>query len=298
MSLLLFLAFSFIIRCFSTRFISKQDEIAYYARSSFSLNAANISAYLSAGAYCGVDRYMSMELKGPASGFVVTDMIYDEKTDTQGYVGILPSDSSIYIVFRGSTSITNWIINMDVIKTPYTSFPECADCNVHKGWYLSEQAVITDVINKVSSLNAKYPNYAIKLTGHSLGAALAQFVSMDLVRAGLPKDKISVLNFGQPRTGDGNYATFVPSVVASGVTWRVVHDRDIVPHLPPEPGMTYVHICRELFEDSSGNYNECSANNCEDPNCCAQYDVTETNGDAHCYYLGGYPICDCLSAVV
>lgn len=115
-----------------TRFISKEAENAFYSKNiltSFSLAQANISAYLSTAAYCGKDRYFDMVLKGPATGFEYVHTIYHDKTDTQGYVGVLHSDQSIYVVFRGSSSIPNWIVNMDAVKTPYTSFgEECKGC--------------------------------------------------------------------------------------------------------------------------------------------------------------------------
>ena len=57
--------------------------------------------------------------------FVYTDTIYDPTNDTEGYVGYLPSDESIYVVFRGSVSAENWITDMDTLKTDYVIWPEC-----------------------------------------------------------------------------------------------------------------------------------------------------------------------------
>jgi len=278
------------------RFASKEAEKAYYESlqstdTSFSLDQANISAYLSAGAYCNKDDYSTMVFKGPAQGFKLFHTVFDSKTDTQGFIGVLDSDSSIYVTYRGSSTISNWIVNIDAVKTDYLSFPEC-NCQVHKGWYLAEQTVIQDVIEVVESLKATYPSYAVKVTGHSLGAALAQLTSMDLAKAGI---KSSVVNFGQPRTGDYTYASFVPSQVST--TWRVVHDKDTVPHLPPSTGMDFYHVCSEEFEDSSGKYTSCSGSECEDPSCSNQFDPGPYDAGEHCYYLGGFPICDCHSAV-
>jgi hypothetical protein len=148
------------------------------------------------------------------------------------------------------------------------------------------------VIEVVEGLRTSYPSYSVKVTGHSLGAALAQLTSMDLAKAGI---KSTVLNFGQPRTGDFTYSQFVPSKVAS--TWRVVHDKDTVPHLPPSTGMDFYHVCSEEFEDKSGQYTSCSSSNCEDPACSNQFDPGPYDADEHCYYLGGFPICNCNSAV-
>ena len=135
---------------------------------SWDYNQAQISLWLSAAAYCGKSKYESHVFKGPTTGFVVTSIISDTATDTEGFIGYLPSDNSIYVSFRGSSSIRNWISNLDAWKTSYTSFPEC-NCQVHKGFYQAEQKVIGGIISEVKTLKSKYPNYAVKVTGHSLG---------------------------------------------------------------------------------------------------------------------------------
>lgn len=125
----------------------------------------------------------------------------------------------------------------------------------------------------------------MKVTGHSLGAALAQLTSMDLVKAGIA---CTVYNFGQPRTGDKAFASFATPKVP---TFRVVHNKDTVPHLPFTSGMDYYHICTEEFEDASGKLKTCNSS-CEDPTCGDQYEFKQTNVDDHLQYLG-FPISSC-----
>lgn len=55
-------------------------------------------------AYCGYESYDKLAFTGDVDGFVVTKNIYDEKKDTHGYIGYLPSDKSIFVVFRGSVT--------------------------------------------------------------------------------------------------------------------------------------------------------------------------------------------------
>lgn len=78
----------------------------------------------------------------------------------------MPSESAIYVVFRGSTSIRDWVHNIDVILTDY---PLCSGCKVHKGFYKAEQSVISYVTTSVKALRRKYPSYTVIVTGHSLG---------------------------------------------------------------------------------------------------------------------------------
>ena len=254
----------------------------------FDYDQAMISLWLCGATYCGVGHYKSHVFQGPTTGFKVTMPVEDVATDTEGFVGYLPSDKSIYIAFRGSSSIRDWLSNLDARKVPYTSYPEC-ECFVHKGFYEAEQKVIGKIVEEVTRLKKIYPNYQVKVTGHSLGAAMAQLTSMDLVKAGFNP---TVIDFGQPRTGDEKYANLATSLVP---TWRVTHNRDNVPHLPTEKVMTYFHVCREEFEDVNGNLKTCDTS-CEDPTCAMQYKLTELDGADHLIYLGMNVTCEAVSA--
>ena len=123
--------------------------------SSYDSTQLNTGVWLSGAAYCGKDKYSSMILKGPASGFIYKDTLYDVKTDLQGYIGILPTTKSIYVVLRGSSSVINWIDDFEVKLVPYTSFPEC-NCNVHYGFYNSALGVSTKAVSVVKSLIKKF----------------------------------------------------------------------------------------------------------------------------------------------
>ena len=88
---------------------------------------AYISLHLSNYAYCNVANYETTNFSytQDTAGFMVTDVIYDSSNDTEGYVGYLPSDESIYVVFRGSVSADNWATDLDTVKTDYVIWPEC-----------------------------------------------------------------------------------------------------------------------------------------------------------------------------
>ena len=76
---------------------------------------------------------MTHKFEGTAQGFVVTKEIYDKGTDTHGFVGYLPSDNSIYVSFRGSQTLSNWITNFDATQATYNKWPTC-NCKVHNGF--------------------------------------------------------------------------------------------------------------------------------------------------------------------
>lgn len=92
-----------------------------------------ISRQLSADASCGPDHLMDHKFEYTAEGFVPTTYLFDAHSDTNGYVGYLPSDKSIYVVFRGSLSLDNWLTDFNGVLANYDKSPECK-CNVHAGF--------------------------------------------------------------------------------------------------------------------------------------------------------------------
>jgi putative lipase involved disintegration of autophagic bodies len=65
--------------------------------------------------------------------------------------------------------------------------------------------VASDVLTEVRRLLTLLPGYSLRVTGHSLGAALAHLTGMNLIKAGY---NVQMINFGQPRLGDDTYAAF------------------------------------------------------------------------------------------
>jgi predicted lipase len=82
----------------------------------------------------------------------------------------------------------------------------------------------------VNNLLALYPNTSIAITGHSLGAAMAAHCSAEFVNKGY-KIK-TTYSYGMPRVGNQAFEQWYVSVVPG--TFRVVHRKDPVPHLPYE----------------------------------------------------------------
>jgi len=241
---------------------------------------ANCSISLSATSYCGVTSIPRHKFTGNSAGFIVFSTIYNEKYDAEGYIGYRPVDKMIYVVFRGSYSIANWIADLDYFTTPY---PGCANCRVHLGFYNYEQSIIKDIIKDVISLQKKFPEYGVISTGHSLGAACASLVAADLIMAGI---KTTLINFGSPRFANKELSEYLSTLIPS-IT-RVTHHRDLVPHIPPAL-QGFQHISGEYYEDVDGSVRECSGY--EDPTCSDQFTLSTSLYD-HYFYLGVTMSCD------
>lgn len=107
----------------------------------------------------------------------------------------------------------------------------------------------SDVVNSLKSALAALPNGGrdaeVYVTGHSLGAALATLFAFDIARD-LGIQPITY-TFGGPRVGNDQFsAAFASSV---NTMYRVVHDEDIVPHLPPH-ALGWWHVDEQVYCDS------------------------------------------------
>ncbi len=88
-----------------------------------------------------------------------TKTLYDVKWDVEGYIGYLPSDSSILVVFRGTDSLRNIIMDADATSSDYEVVPECSGCKVHSGFYEAANAVWGHLYQEVTRLQALHPDF-------------------------------------------------------------------------------------------------------------------------------------------
>jgi len=252
--------------------------VAFLQAKSFDWSLGNTTVWLSAGAYCETNTYMTRTYKGYSAGFVPTFVLDDKDTDTQGYIGYRPSDSAIYVVYRGSTSISDWVNNLDVITTDYS---KCSGCTVHKGFYKAEQGIIAKITAEVQRLKSKFPSYTVVVTGHSLGAALATLTTLDFIDSGI--SPLRMAHYGSPRVGNTDFANYASAKI--GDRNRNTHHKDMVPHCPMHERFT--HHSGEWYETDEG-LKECSG--LEDESCSYQWHITSI--DDHMYYLGLHMSCD------
>ena len=103
---------------------------------------------------------------------------------------------------------------------------------VHQGFLATWHAhgVYDAVLALVGDLLSAAPTpgaVRVLCTGHSLGGAVAQLASFDIVRElGLCPDRVSVYTFGCPRIGNHALAEEFEEVVPD--TWHIINDQDVV----------------------------------------------------------------------
>lgn len=235
---------------------------------------ANTTLYYSEVAYCG--NFATRAYNQEAAGFVFTNQ-FDGKLDTLGFMGYNPNDQSIYISYRGSQDIENWVSNVDILKHKCPSEWGIDKCEVHAGFYAAENSVIDSIWANVQQLTQKYPSYRVVVTGHSLGGALATLTAVDLVSKGVEASKMELWNFGSPRVGNEEFAQGVSERFS---IHRVTHHKDMVPHVPTHH--RFQHIAHEWYEDPTNEVKACSGY--EDDSCSYQWHITSISD--HLHYLG------------
>ncbi|CAN0470780.1 unnamed protein product, partial [Laminaria digitata] len=103
--------------------------------------------------------------------------------------------------------------------------------NVHFGFCEYYQSVVAEgLADRAALLARENPSYMVLVTGHSLGAAAAAVCAADLTQRMLVESgRVVLYTLGEPRAGDGIFAEGLNDRV--GTAYRVVHNRDVVPHL-------------------------------------------------------------------
>ncbi|CAJ0938884.1 unnamed protein product, partial [Mesorhabditis belari] len=219
------------------------------------------------------------------------------KGDTcSGFTAVLPTQKAIVISFRGTDAFLQLIEEVDdglwKAKVP---FP--AGGNVNLYFYNA----FLDVWNggmkdDFLSLKNQYPGYALWVTGHSLGAAMASLCAGYIVSVGYyDKNAVKLVTVGQPRIGDSTWAKWHDANVPYSV--RVVHSHDVVPHLPLED-MGYSHHMTEVFfkgdMKTSSSFVVCEA---DESKSCSDGNLTDLSITDHLHYyehdVSGYGEAGC-----
>jgi len=209
----------------------------------------------------------------------------DSKYNTFGYIGYANSTDEIIISFRGTEgdSLKNWIedLKFEKTKTPFDGVPGAYVDLGFDQCYMSLQA---QTLAALSTLMKEHPSATLSVTGHSLGGAISTLAVMDvIVNQGVDGSRLNHFSFGSPRVGDTSFATAYEQRVPIDQHYRVVNDKDIVPHLPPED-FGYFHITTEVWLHNDSAI-VCSNTNGEDPTCSDSLLLPDSIYD-HLHYFG------------
>lgn len=192
-----------------------------------------------------------------------------------GFIAVDSTLKTIYVAFKGTSSYTDWFNNLDIINTGYTpqviqsedfevSGMCCVNCRVHRGFASFDKLRGPTLVDLIIEVVDDHPDYKIKLTGHSLGAALALLTGIELRLLGY---NALVVTLGSPKIGNRQFTNFVDQIFETKNVMehieehksfeeldngyiRMLHRHDLVPFLPPTS--KYAHAGYEYYLSVEG----------------------------------------------
>ena len=158
--------------------------------------------------------------------------------DTQAFLAI--RSDMVLVAFRGTEpeKIKDWLTDANALLVPSPVG------HLHNGFWRAFNAIGPGILQELQT-NSNIQGKPLWLTGHSLGAALSTIMAASCARVGLLV--AGHYNFGSPRVGDSSFTGFYNERCAS-VTFRFVHNNDIVPRVPPR-GLLYDHVDFKRYLD-------------------------------------------------
>jgi len=235
--------------------------------------------HLSGAAYCTSSSISAWSCKqcNSVPGFTPLK-VFNIGKNLQGFYGRL-SDGTNLISFRGTDDVEDWITNLDILKV--APYPEYPSAHVHQGFYDAYLKFQDGILGALKESGGSDP---VIVTGHSLGGAMATICAFDL-QFYQKKTVKAVWTFGEPRGGDSGFSGVYGNTIATH--WRVVHHRDIVPHVPLQ-AQGFYHVAREVWYSKEkytpGDYTVCDGSG-EDRKCSDSL-LIATSVDDHLDYLG------------
>jgi predicted lipase len=167
-----------------------------------------------------------------------------------GFIARSPAPANDFVVaIRGTESIWEWVqdARFNKIPCPFASGAgETEDGFSDVYMSLSTSAAAGPrVVETLRTLLAANPGATLNITGHSLGAALATLLALDVAENNNLAP--SVITFASPLVGDPQFARTYDVEVPD--TWRIANLVDAVTKLPPAL-WDYDHV-DQLFQVNS-----------------------------------------------
>ncbi|KAL4510135.1 hypothetical protein ABPG72_010328 [Tetrahymena utriculariae] len=235
---------------------------------------------------CSVDGLQSWTCGQPCEinkGVQDVKAFYNQTHQIKGYTAYDSLENNIIVAFRATTTNLNWLLDFDYFKIKY---PTCVGCEVHRGFLIAWRDLQNSVLKSTIDLVQKYPNATLSVIGHSLGGALAILGAIDIHLSVKAVD--FVYTFGQPRVGNKEFAAFFDLNIAN--SYRLIHDRDLVPHLPLQSQGFYHQGTEVWYNQNSTSYTVCQKY-LEDKSCSDK--LKSYTMDDHDIYLGRDISADC-----
>lgn len=194
----------------------------------------------SALAYCPADKIMlgncmQATIKTEQAGIIpIHSKDNGSTSDPITYaIMVRKSKKQIIVAFSGTAGFTELIDEIEqVLPVSYSlhDSPGAQVFNFFFDHYNNDFRV--DFMKNIMIAVKEYSGYSVIFTGHSLGGALTVHACADAILSGaILKNKVYLYTYGQPRVGNQQFNDLFHSKLNGA--FRLTHNRDLVPHVPP-----------------------------------------------------------------
>jgi hypothetical protein len=166
-----------------------------------------------------------------------------KKTEPFGSVVRSKADGSLYLVFRGSKSVADFLTDDESQPVAYhaPTFNPPSHIQVEKGWYAVYNGLVEALRAQLQPIGKA--GQQLTITGHSLGSTLATLAVPEAIAN---KIQVRHYNSASPMVGLHTFRTYYESLNRDfpGLikeTFRLVNTADTVPTFPLKPA-GYVHV--------------------------------------------------------
>ncbi|KAJ2782229.1 hypothetical protein GGI15_002979 [Coemansia interrupta] len=219
--------------------------------------------------------------KPETAGTVVDFTWHNISPASVGYIAHNDLTGIIVVSFRGSADTQDWIQDSEFTLD---SWPKhMPGSMVHHGFLSAYNSVANNVTSTVLRLARQYPKYKVVFTGHSLGGAETVMCAVDILdKAPELKRRTFIYTYGMPRVGNDAWADGIDRL---GVPiYRMVYERDLVPHIPFQ-WLGYQHFAQEVWIHN--NRTHFCGKEQESLKCSAGVAISEYNIVDHRQYSPG-----------
>ncbi|PRP79026.1 hypothetical protein PROFUN_13187 [Planoprotostelium fungivorum] len=229
----------------------------------FSIDRARPLLVLAYSTYCVNVKTWNCYWCKKSDDFRLTHSFKGLEESVYGYAGVTKQNQIVF-AFRGTRIGQLKDLITDLNFFPTAPFHDAiAGALVHRGFLESYEAVRDQVVAAGIELSRKYPGSDFIVTGHSLGGAIATLGAADLAISAQVKNPVQLWTFGSPRVGNAAFASYMNDKYLDE-SFRITHDLDPIPRLPPKLFGDVQHVDREFWFRNSTDYQRCAT---EDENC-------------------------------
>jgi hypothetical protein len=173
---------------------------------------------------------------------------FDRKTGTGYFVGYNDQQKKIVISFKGTDSIRSAFVDIQLAFADASNVSPAFSNGekIHTGFMNAYKYHKNSVQSALLMAIQDRPSYPITFTGHSLGGAMSSIAALDFVtstKGAKYKDQVRIISFGAPRVGNTAWATLSQKMIPT--QYRIAHENDVVPSLPPR-AFGYFHTGQQV----------------------------------------------------